>query len=173
MATHNVIVKNFAFDPNALEIEKGETVSWKVASGTHTVTADDNAFDSGDMNSSSAAFERTFDSVGEVAYHCSHHGSMKAQVTVKAAATSETVVHNVTVKNFSFSPKPITVKTGSTITVTNDDNTTHTLTANNGAFDTGDVGSGQRGRITVTRVGTFAYHCTIHTFMTGTARVTP
>ena len=65
------------------------------------------------------------------------------------------------------------MKAGSTITVINDDNTTHTLTANNGAFDTGDVGAGQDGRITVDRAGTFAYHCTIHTFMTGTPRVTP
>jgi plastocyanin len=88
---------------------------------------------------------------------------------IGSAAAPDTVV----IKNFSFSPKPITVKTGSTITVINDDNTTHTLTANNGAFDSGDVGGGQDGRITVDRAGTFAYHCTIHTFMTGTARVTP
>jgi plastocyanin len=87
----------------------------------------------------------------------------------RSAAAPDTVV----IKNFSFSPKPITVKTGSTITVINDDNTTHTLTANNGAFNTGDVGGGQNGHITVDRAGTFAYHCTIHTFMTGTARVTP
>jgi plastocyanin len=90
-------------------------------------------------------------------------------VATGSAAAPDTVV----IKNFSFSPKPITVKTGSTITVINDDNTTHTLTANDGAFDTGDVGGGQHGRITVNRSGTFAYHCTIHTFMTGTARVTP
>ncbi|HEY4402745.1 MAG TPA: cupredoxin domain-containing protein [Acidimicrobiia bacterium] len=90
-----------------------------------------------------------------------------------AATGSATAPDTVVIKNFSFSPKPITVKTGSTITVINDDNTTHTLTANNRAFDTGDVGGGQEGRITVNRAGTFAYHCTIHTFMTGTARVTP
>lgn len=90
-----------------------------------------------------------------------------------AATGSAAAPNTVVIKNFSFSPKPITVKTGSTITVINDDNTTHTLTANNGAFDTGDVGGGQDGRITVNRPGTFAYHCTIHTFMTGTARVTP
>jgi plastocyanin len=92
----------------------------------------------------------------------------------RSAATGSAAAPNtVVIKNFSFSPKPITVKTGSTITVINDDNTTHTLTANNGAFNTGDVGGGQDGRITVDRAGTFAYHCTIHTFMTGTARVTP
>jgi plastocyanin len=90
-----------------------------------------------------------------------------------AATGSAAAPDTVVIKNFSFSPKPITVKAGSTITVINDDNTTHTLTANNGAFDTGDVGGGQDGRITVDRAGTFAYHCTIHTFMTGTARVTP
>jgi plastocyanin len=92
----------------------------------------------------------------------------------RSAATGSAAAPNtVVIKNFSFSPKPITVKTGSTITVINDDNTTHTLTANNGAFNTGDVGGGQDGRITVDRAGTFAYHCTIHTFMTGTVRVTP
>ena len=86
-----------------------------------------------------------------------------------SAAAPDTVV----IKDFSFSPKPITVKTGSTITVINDDNTTHTLTADNGAFNTGDLGGGRRGSVTVDRAGTYPYHCTIHTFMTGTARVSP
>jgi plastocyanin len=86
-----------------------------------------------------------------------------------STAAPDTVV----IKNFSFSPKPITVKAGSTITVINDDNTTHTLTADNGAFNTGDLGGGRRGSVTVDRAGTYRYHCTIHTFMTGTARVSP
>jgi len=88
-------------------------------------------------------------------------------------AGSATAPDTVVIKNFSFSPKPLTVTTGSTITVINDDSTAHTFTANNGAFNTGDVGGGQRGRVTVDRVGTFAYHCEIHPFMTGTARVSP
>ena len=91
------------------------------------------------------------------------------QGTQSAAAAPDTVV----IKDFSFSPKPITVMVGSTINVINDDNTTHTLTANNGAFNTGDLGSGRRGSVTVDRAGTYRYHCTIHPFMTGTARVTP
>ena len=86
-----------------------------------------------------------------------------------SAAAPDTVV----IKNFSFAPKPVTVKAGSTITVINDDNTTHTLTADNGAFNTGDVGGGRRGSVTVNRVGTYRYHCMIHPFMTGTARVSP
>jgi plastocyanin len=81
---HNVTVKNFSFSPNALEIQPGEKVVWKVESGTHTVTADDNSFNSGDINSASAHFEQTFATAGEVAYHCSHHpATMKGKVTVK------------------------------------------------------------------------------------------
>jgi plastocyanin len=90
-----------------------------------------------------------------------------------ATTGSATAPDTVVIKNFSFSPKPLTVTIGSTITVINDDSTAHTFTANNGAFTTGDVGGGQRGRVTVDRAGTFAYHCEIHPFMTGTARVSP
>ena len=86
-----------------------------------------------------------------------------------SAAAPDTVI----IKNFSFSPKPITVKAGATITVINDDNTTHTLTANNGAFNTGDLGGGRRGSVTVDQPGTYRYHCTVHPFMTGTAHVSP
>ena len=90
-----------------------------------------------------------------------------------ATTASATAPNTVIIRNFSFSPKPIPVKAGATITVINDDNTTHTLTADNGAFDTGDLGSGRRGSVTVDRAGTYPYHCSIHTFMHGTARVTP
>jgi plastocyanin len=89
--------------------------------------------------------------------------------TAQSAATPNTV----NIKNFSFSPNPITVKAGVPIIVVNDDNVTHTFTANGGAFGTGDVGSGHRDRVTVGRAGTYAYHCEIHPFMTGTVRVSP
>ena len=90
-----------------------------------------------------------------------------------ATARSAAAANTVDIKNFSFSPNLITVKTGTPITVINDDNTTHTFTANNGAFDTGDLNSGQRGSVTVARAGTFAYHCEIHPFMKATLRVSP
>jgi plastocyanin len=89
--------------------------------------------------------------------------------TVGSAATADTV----DIKDFSFSPNPITVKAGQTITVANQDNVTHTLTANGGAFNTGDLGGGRRDSISAASAGTYAYHCEIHTFMTGTVRVSP
>lgn len=87
----------------------------------------------------------------------------------RAAARADAV----DIKNFTFSPNPITVKAGAPITVVNEDNVTHTLSANGGAFNTGDLGGGRRDRITAASAGTYAYHCEIHPFMTGTVRVSP
>jgi len=89
--------------------------------------------------------------------------------TAQSAASPDTV----NIKNFSFSPNPITVRAGVPVVVVNDDNVTHTFTANDGAFDTGDVGVNHRDRVTLGRAGTYAYHCEIHSFMTGTVRVSP
>ena len=72
------------------------------------------------------------------------------------------------IKNFQYSPNPIVVKAGATITVTNDDGTAHTLTADDESFDTGDLDGGAKGTITVGVPGTYAYHCDIHNYMTGT-----
>ena len=90
-----------------------------------------------------------------------------------ATAQSAASPNTVNIKNFSFSPNPITVRAGAPIIVVNDDNVTHTFTANDGAFDTGDVGVNHRDRVTLGRAGTYAYHCEIHSFMTGTVRVSP
>jgi plastocyanin len=90
-----------------------------------------------------------------------------------ATAGSGTAADTVAIKNFAFSPNPITVKSGTTLTVVNNDSITHTLTADAGAFDTGDLAGGRRAHVTLDRPGTYAYHCQIHTFMHGTVRVTP
>jgi plastocyanin len=73
----------------------------------------------------------------------------------------------ITIKNFQFSPDPIVVKAGDTITVSNDDGTAHTLTADDGAFDTGNLDRAAQTTITVTAPGTYTYHCDIHNYMTG------
>jgi plastocyanin len=87
-----------------------------------------------------------------------------------AAATSK--ARTVTIKNFKFSPSPLKVKVGSKFTVKNADSTTHTFTANKGAFDTGDIESGSSASVKIKKPGTFAYHCQIHNFMKGTIKAT-
>ena len=108
---------------------------------------------------------------------CSSSGS--ATSTTKAATTPTTASGSassgatakdaITIKNFSFAPSSITVAPGATVTVTNKDQVTHTLTSTKGAFDTGDIGSGQSKTFTAPNTpGTYTYICSIHQYMAGT-----
>ncbi|WP_194906672.1 cupredoxin domain-containing protein [Catenulispora rubra] len=79
----------------------------------------------------------------------------------------------IVISNFAFSPADLTVTAGQTVTVVNNDSTTHTLTATTGkAFDTGDLTPGKTATFTApTTPGTYPYICTIHQFMHGTLTV--
>jgi plastocyanin len=84
------------------------------------------------------------------------------------AASGTRAPNTITIENFRYSPDPITVKAGTTITVTNVDRTLHTLTADGGQFETGDLGSSASATITLPSPGRYTYHCRVHTAMTGT-----
>lgn len=79
----------------------------------------------------------------------------------------------VSVKNFTFQPADPTVAPGTKITVTNNDTTTHTMTATKDkTFDTGDIAVGTSVTFTApSKAGDYPYDCTIHPFMTGTLTV--
>ncbi|MGE5358833.1 MAG: cupredoxin family copper-binding protein [Bacteroidales bacterium] len=79
----------------------------------------------------------------------------------------------INISNSAFAPSSMTVKVGQTVAWQNSDSITHTATANSGAFDTGAIAPGSTSAaITMSTAGTFAYHCSIHPFMTGTLIVT-
>ena len=61
---------------------------------------------------------------------------------------------------------------GTTLTVTNADSDAHTLTADDGSFDTGTIDPGASATITLDQPGTYTYHCNFHQSMTGTITVT-
>ena len=82
----------------------------------------------------------------------------------KGAPTSSAAL---TIKNFSFSPTPLAVKAGQTVSITNNDSTDHTATDNGGAFDTGHIAPGTTKTVTLTTPGTYHFHCNIHPTMTG------
>jgi len=68
-----------------------------------------------------------------------------------------------------FSPMTASVAPGSTVSVTNKDSVTHTLTATGGQFNTGDIGPGQTKTFTApSKTGTYSYICNIHQYMMGT-----
>ena len=75
----------------------------------------------------------------------------------------------VTIKDFKFSPASDTVKEGARVAVTNEDSTAHTATADDGhSFDTGTLADGASKTISVSKPGSYAYHCSIQPFMHGT-----
>ena len=81
--TVEVHMKNTAFDPKEITIDKGATVKWiNDDSVQHTVTAGDKSFDSGKLNSGQT-YERTFNEPGTFDYACTIHPSMKGKVTVR------------------------------------------------------------------------------------------
>jgi len=73
-----------------------------------------------------------------------------------------------------YSPMKLTVSPGAIIRVTNKDSATHTLTATNGQFDTGDITQNQTKSFKApTHAGTYQYRCNIHQFMMGSITVKP
>ena len=98
-------------------------------------------------------------------------GSPAAHESHAAAQAVRSGHINVKVRMFAFSPAKLTVKAGTRITFTNDDATAHTATADHGGFGTGTIDPKHSATITVTKPGTYPYHCAFHAFMTGTITV--
>lgn len=69
-----VTISNFQFTPKVMTIKAGETVTWTDKEGTHTVTADDNSWESPTLNAGKT-FSHQFPKPGTYPYHCSFHGS--------------------------------------------------------------------------------------------------
>jgi len=84
-----------------------------------------------------------------------------------AAALSQTV----SISNFNFSPSDVTINVGDSVTWSNSDRTTHTVTEDTRLWDSPDLKQFQTFTITITNPGTYRYHCTLHTFMRGTVTV--
>ncbi|MEV0405044.1 plastocyanin/azurin family copper-binding protein [Actinoallomurus sp. NPDC050550] len=79
----------------------------------------------------------------------------------------------VSIKSFAFGPASVSVKVGTTVTWTNQDEEPHTVTADGGAFRSSTLASGKTFRFTFTKPGSYPYSCTIHPFMRGTVVVRP
>ncbi len=81
--TEEVEIKGFAFDPQSITVKKGTTVTWTQRDSVrHTVTSDDNLFDSG-LLSKDQSWNYTFDDIGTFSYYCTPHPYMKGEVVVE------------------------------------------------------------------------------------------
>jgi plastocyanin len=88
------------------------------------------------------------------------------------SGTSVSIVTGASTRgSSSYSPNPINVSVGATVTWTNNDNVAHTSTADNGQWNSGNIApQGSFSRMFST-AGTFTYHCAIHPGMVGTVTV--
>jgi plastocyanin len=86
-------------------------------------------------------------------------------VTPTATAAGSAGAAGVEIKNFSFNPAATTIKVGDTVTWTNNDSTTHTVTGSQ--FNSGPLDPGKTFSFTFATAGTFDYACTIHPNMKG------
>ena len=76
-------ITQFAFDPPALEVAAGTTVTWTNQDpAPHTVTADDGSFAS-EILEPGMTFDFTFATAGTYAYSCQIHPSMEGTVAVR------------------------------------------------------------------------------------------
>jgi plastocyanin len=71
----------------------------------------------------------------------------------------------------SYSPNPIAVTVGGTVTWTNTDAIAHTSTSDTGVWNSGTIAAGASFTATFTTAGTFTYHCNFHPGMVGTVMV--
>jgi plastocyanin len=91
-STADVVVKDFKFDPSALDVDAGTTVAWTSEDTVlHTVTSGDvsgaeNEADgtfAGELAAKGSTFEHTFEDAGTYTYFCSQHNVMNGTVTVR------------------------------------------------------------------------------------------
>ena len=86
-------------------------------------------------------------------------------------APASAAVTDAAIADFAFSPNPVNVKVGDTVKWTNSDSSPHTVTADNGSFESDSLSNGGTFSQTFNQAGTFAYHCEIHPTMQGTVQV--
>jgi plastocyanin len=74
----------------------------------------------------------------------------------------------IVVKDFMFTPTPLTVKAGSTVTWTNMDDEPHTVVSDTGVFKSGGMDTNESFSFKFDKPGTYHFTCSIHPRMVGT-----
>lgn len=83
---------------------------------------------------------------------------------------SETVI---SIRDFAFGPAEIRIKAGETVRWINEDIVPHTVTSDDGLFDSGFFASGEGYSRRFDEPGEYPYHCTPHPFMVAKVIVEP
>jgi YVTN family beta-propeller protein len=93
-------------------------------------------------------------------------------IGVQSSSASQ-ATNTVTIKDMAFDQPAITIKAGQTVTWMNQDTIAHTVTDDQGGWDSGSLAPGAGYQQTFTKAGQYTYHCSIHPFMVGKIIVMP
>ena len=87
-------------------------------------------------------------------------------------ATAGAMVHQVTITGFAFDPATLTIAPGDSVTWTNQDAANHTATADDFAWTTAVLSTGDSETVVFSDEGVEPYHCGVHPSMTADLEVT-
>ncbi len=182
-----------SFDPSEVTVPAGTTVTWVNESGNrHRVrsTSGPAEFDSGDLEPGES-YSITVTAVGTYDYIDDRNKDDSAYwarliVTDEAPTSAPTATPppapgatptpapttaRVGMAGEVFRPATVSIAPGGSVTWTNDDDRSHTVSSTSNAFDSGSLAPGQTYRRSFPAAGTFPYLCLIHPKMTGTVIV--
>ncbi len=102
-----------------------------------------------------------------------NHGSMMGGYQQNPAQQGAPVtgVTHMNMQNFAYQMAHIQVRTGTTVTWTNQDSVPHSVTFKNGMKDSGLLYQGQSFSYTFNTPGAYQYYCTVHPNMVATVTV--
>jgi plastocyanin len=181
-------IVDFDFSPRRLTVEAGTTVTWSnTGERPHTATDRGGTFDTKPIAPGASA-EVTLSTPGTYFYFCRiNPAKMNGVLTVEPGADEPRAVRVQAVDpgqvgdKLRFDPSELEVAAGTTLLVANVGGKPHTLTADDGSFDTGVIEpgaqggrfAGKNGSVTLNQAGTFRFHCEVHpAAMRGTVTVT-
>jgi plastocyanin len=95
-----------------------------------------------------------------------------AVATAASGAEADTAAR-VVMKEFMFAPAALTIRVGSAVSWTNQDNEPHTVASDAGVFRSGALDTNESFTFRFDKPGTYHFLCTIHPYMVGTITVEP
>ena len=99
------------------------------------------------------------------------HQNGSGKLVGTAAGTD--AASQVMIDNFVYSPVPLTVKVGTTVTWTNHDDIPHTVDSTQGKFKSAALDTDDKFDFRFTEAGEYPFYCRIHPKMTGKIVVQP
>lgn len=162
--------------PAHVVITAGQSVTWVNNDDVaHNVTAKDGSFRSQKFMGPGSEFEHVFLEPGIYEYGCDIHDDMAGTVEVVAPGTTDDqgAISTVIVTDTGFEPPDIVVQQGDTVRWEFTGVLPHTVTADDGSFDSGILEPGDVYEFRFDTLGTFRYTCLLHPAMIGTITVVP